>query len=121
VTSWGCRGPPRLGCTGFLRPPPCPPLPPQSSVASAAGSGSPGATGPLLGSDESPRAHPKAELAARLPVAAWGAAFCQGGSGRTEVNGVQVHFSNICKLLSVTEKEKLQGGGTRVSVPFSCF
>lgn len=60
--------------------------------------------------------------AARLPVAAWGAAwgavFCQGRSGRTEVNGVQVHFSNICKLLSVTAKEKLLGRKHQVFCAF---
>lgn len=42
-------------------------------------------------------------------AAAWGAVFYQGRSGRTEVNRVQVHFLNICKLLSVTAKGELLG------------
>lgn len=37
----------------------------------------------------------------------------QGRSGSSEVNRVQVHFSNICKLLSVTAKNKLLGEEAR--------
>lgn len=37
----------------------------------------------------------------------------QGRSGSSEVNRVQVHFSNICKLLSVTAKSKLLGEEAR--------
>lgn len=65
----------------------------------------------LLGSEESPRPHPKAETACGAGL---GAAFYQGTSGSTEVNQVQVHFSNMCKLLSVTAKSKLSGEETPV-------
>lgn len=65
----------------------------------------------LLGSDESPRTHPKAETACGAGL---GAAFYQGMSGSTEVNQVQVHFSNMCKLLSITAKSKLSGEETPV-------
>lgn len=56
-------------------------------------------------------------------AAAWGAVFYQGRSGRTEVNRVQVHFSNICKLLSVTAKGELLGrklqGSAALHAPLS--
>ena len=62
-----------------------------------------------VGSDTSPRPHPEAETSRGAAV---GAAFYQGKSGSPKVNRVQVHFSNICKLLSVTAKNKLSGEET---------
>lgn len=76
-------------------------------AGSAAGfSSAPALAHALWGSDKSPRPHPEAETACG---AAPGAAFYQGKSGSPKVNRVQVHFSNICKLLSVTAKSKLSG------------
>lgn len=73
-------------------------------VSAAGFSSAPALVHALWGSDKSPRPHPEPETACG---AAPGAAFYQGKSGSPEVNRVQVHFSNICKLLSVTAKSKL--------------
>lgn len=99
----------RTGFWAFLRHPTTPPPQAWTSAASAEGSGPSPPWHNLLGSDKRPRPHPKAETACG---AALGAAFHQGRSGSTEVNRVQVHFSNICKLLSVTAKNKLLGEET---------
>lgn len=78
-------------------------------AASADGFGPAPAIAHVTGSDKSPRPHPTAETACGATL---GAAFYQGKSGSTEVNRVQVHFSNTCKLLSVTAKSKLLGEET---------
>lgn len=83
--------------------------------ASAASSALPLPWHTLQGSDTNPRPRLKAGTACG---AALGAVFHQCRSGSTEVNRVQVHFSNICKLLSVTAKSKPLGEETRFLVAF---
>lgn len=94
-----------------MRPPKAPPPPTflpgaLTCAASAAGVGAAPAVAHPAGVRQKPQPHPKAETACGATL---GAAFYQGKSGSPEVNRVQVHFSNTCKLLSVTAKSKLLG------------
>lgn len=96
-----CQPGPRLEQVSPIQASPLPTFLPGAltCVASAAGFGPSPAIAHPAGLDKSPRLHPTAETAHGATL---GAAFCQGKSGSTEVNQVQVHFSNTCKLLSVT-------------------